>query len=135
MIEINYVAVLVAAVVAFVVGFVWYNPKVFGTMWMRLAKVNPDSAEAKKMMTQSIVMGFVTTAISAYVLAHFVAVWGAADFIDAVQLGFWVWLGFVATVLLGGVLWEKKPIAVYIINAGHYLVTLLIMGAILAIWT
>ena len=32
--EINFFAVLAAALSSFVVGFIWYNPKVFGTIWM-----------------------------------------------------------------------------------------------------
>jgi hypothetical protein len=33
--EINFIALLLAALVTLVVGFIWYNPKVFGTIWMR----------------------------------------------------------------------------------------------------
>ncbi len=38
---VNYLAVLVAAIVGMVVGFIWYSPKVFGKMWMKLSGVNP----------------------------------------------------------------------------------------------
>ena len=33
--EINFITFLAAAVVTLVIGFIWYNPKVFGTIWMR----------------------------------------------------------------------------------------------------
>ena len=33
--EINFIALLVAAIVTLIVGFIWYHPKVFGTIWMR----------------------------------------------------------------------------------------------------
>lgn len=39
----NFLAILVAAVATFPIGFIWYNPKVFGTIWMREAGVDPHS--------------------------------------------------------------------------------------------
>lgn len=50
------------------------------------------------------------------------------------QAGFWAWLGFVATIMLGMTLWEGKPFRLYLLNAGYQLLNLLVMGAILAAW-
>ncbi|WP_348798364.1 DUF1761 domain-containing protein [Flavobacterium adhaerens] len=33
--EMNWIAILVAALAPLVVGFIWYNPKIFGTIWMK----------------------------------------------------------------------------------------------------
>jgi len=41
---------LVAAIIPLIVGFIWYNPKVFGNFWMRAAGVNPDSAKGANMV-------------------------------------------------------------------------------------
>ena len=132
MIEVNYVAVLVAAVASFVVGFAWYHPAVFGAMWMKLSGVTPSMAEAgKKKMMQSMVLGFVGTLITAYVLAHFVTVWGAVDFIGALQLGFWVWLGFQMPISLGAVLWEQKPWNLFALNGAYWLVSTSVMAVII----
>lgn len=133
MIEINFGAVFVAAIAGFLVGFTWYHPNVFGTLWMRLAKVNPGSADAKKMMVQSIVLGFVVTAISAYVMAHFIAVWGAVNFLEAAQFGFWVWMGFQMPILIGSVLWEQKPWNLFFLNGAYWLVSMIVMSGIL-VW-
>jgi hypothetical protein len=132
MVEVNYIAVLVASIVSFVVGFVWYHPSVFGTMWMKLSNVSPAVADAgNKNMMQSMVMGFVGTVISAYVLSHFVAVWGASDFLGAVQLGFWVWLGFQMPMALGSVLWEQKSWNLFALNGAYWLVTSIVMASVL----
>jgi len=132
MVEVNYLTVLVAAVVSFVIGFGWYHPSVFGTMWMRWSGITPSSAEAgKKKMVQSMVLGFVGTLVSAYVLAHVVAVWGATDFMDAVQLGFWVWLGFQMPISLGSVLWEQKSWNLFALNGAYWLVTTIAMAKVL----
>ena len=133
-IEINYIEVLVAAVVAFVVGFVWYHPNVFGTMWMKMAKISPDtSGKGKQMMMQSAAIGFVGTLISAYVLAHFVAAWGAMSIMDAVQHGFWAWLGFQMPLTLGPVLWEQKPWNLFFLNGAYWLVSTIVISVIL-VW-
>lgn len=135
MIEVSYFAILVAAVIGFVVGFVWYHPSVFGTMWMRLAKVNPDmsGSAAKKMMMQSMALGFLATVVSAYVLAHFVSVWAAVDFMDALQLGFWTWLGFQMPILLGSVLWEMKSWNLFFLNSAYWLVVTIVIVEVL-VW-
>jgi hypothetical protein len=48
--------------------------------------------------------------------------------------GFWNWLGFIAPVTLGTVLWEGKPWKLWALTNGYYLFSLLIMGVILAFW-
>ena len=132
MVEVNYMAVLVATVVAFGVGFTWYHPSVFGTMWMRLSGITPAMAnEGKQNMMQSMVLGFVATLVSAYVLAHFVAVWDAVDFMGALQLGFWVWLGFQMPMVLGSVLWDRKPWALFALNGAYWLVSTVVMAVVL----
>lgn len=55
----------VAALVPMIVGFVWYNPKVFGTAWMKAADMNPEKAKGANM---GLVFGL------AYVLSLLVAV-------------------------------------------------------------
>jgi len=57
-----------------------------------------------------------------------------ANVFAALQVGFWLWLGFIATVMLGTILWEKRPFGLYVLNAGHYLIVLLIMSIILTLW-
>ena len=134
MIEVNYVAVLASAVAGFVVGFVWYHPKVFGTMWMKISNISPAAMEAgKKMMMQSMALGFVGTVITAYVLAHFVTVWGATDLMGAIQLGFWVWLGFQMPIQLGSVLWEQKSWNLFALNSAYWLVNTIVMAKVL-VW-
>ena len=50
------------------------------------------------------------------------------------QAGFWVWLGFIATTMIGIVLWEIKPVKLYLLIVAYYLISLLVMGSILALW-
>ena len=135
-VAVNFVAVIVAAVVSMAIGMAWYSPALFGKEWMKLSRISPQrirSAKAKG-MEKTYVIGFIVNLIMAYVLAHTVYYSGARTAMDGAFVGFFVWLGFIATVMLGMVLWEGKPVKLYVINAGHYLVSLLVMGAILAVW-
>lgn len=70
----------------------------------------------------------------AYVLAHFLRYLGAGGGRAAVEAAFWLWLGFIATVTLGGVLWEGKPWKLWIFNNGYQLISLAVMAVILVKW-
>ena len=134
---INYLAVLVAAVVSMVLGAVWYGP-LFGKKWSELmgwSSMTPEqTAEMKKSANKSYFWMFLSSLVMAYVTAWVVGVAGVSDFSGGLEVGFWLWLGFVATVSLGGVLWEKKPIKLWALNNGFNLLNLLVYGVILAGW-
>ena len=132
---VNYLAILISAVVSFVIGGLWYGP-IFGKMWIALMGfTQKDIDKAKqKGMSKSYLITFVASLIMAFVLAHFIIYTGASNFFEGFQVGFWVWLGFVATTQLGTVLWENKSWNLFILNIAYWLVNLLVMGAILAVW-
>ena len=136
LVDINLVAVLVAAVVGFGIGMLWYSPLLFSKMWMSLSGLTAkDMGKAKKKgMMQSMVLGFLSLLVMNYVLAHLVDYMQAKTAMEGMQAGFWLWLGFIATVMLGSVLWENKSWKLYLLNVAHYLVVLLASGAILAVW-
>ena len=133
-VDINYLAVLVAAIAAMAIGFLWYGP-LFGKEWKKLMGFTDKSMKEMKMTPmQAMIGGFITTLIMSYILAHFIDYAQSATFMDGAVAGTWIWLGFIATVQLGIVLWEGKPVKLYVINTLHYLVALIVMGGILAIW-
>lgn len=49
MIHINFLAVLVAALVPMIIGFIWYNPKVLGTAWMKAADISEEKMKGANM--------------------------------------------------------------------------------------
>lgn len=135
---INYLAVLVSAIGAFAVGALWYGP-LFGRSWRTLMNI-PDSSMTGGIagMWKTMLGGFIATLLMVYVLAMFmtsrVGFFGDTDIQEALMFGFWVWLGFIATVLLNSVLYEKRPIQLYLINAAHYFVAILVAALILALF-
>lgn len=131
---INYLAVLIAAIASMIVGFLWYGP-IFGKTWTAFMGMDPKKMtdEMKKGMMKGYLVAFIAALVMAYVLAHVIAYTLATSIMDAVFAAFWTWLGFIATVLIGIVLWEKRPVKLYLINASYYLVTLIVM-AIIIFW-
>ena len=134
-VDVNYIAVLVAAIVNMVLGFLWYGP-LFGKQWIQLMAFDKKKMEEakKKGMTKTYIVAFISTLLMSYILAHFVKYTQAATIAEGITAGVWLWLGFIATVQLSMVLWEGKPVKLYLINIAYYLVALSVMGAILSVW-
>lgn len=132
---INYLAVLVAAVAGMVVGFVWYHPAVFGKQWMKAMGKSESQlkkeAQGKPYLYPAM---FVSSLVMAYVLAHIVSYTQSITFLDGALAGFWAWLGFVVTTAFTDVLFENKSQPLFMLKIGFYLVTMVIMGGILALW-
>ena len=139
MIEINYLAVGVAGVVSFVLGGLWYGP-VFGKTWIGLSGMTPEQMlEAKKKsMLKSYILTFVGSLFMAGVLSQSIIY--AIGFLQksglsvGVSVAFCSWLGFIAPVTLGKVLWENKPWKFWLIDNGYYLISLLLMASIITFW-
>jgi len=68
------------------------------------------------------------------VLAVFLKYLQATTIPEGLQVAFWVWLGFTATVQLSPVLWEGKPIKSWVLNTAYSLVSLLTAAVILTAW-
>ncbi len=141
--NVNYLSVIVAAIVSFVIGWIWYGP-LFGKQWrayMNISKKDMAKSKDKNMakaqqqaMTKSIIGGFITQLIMAYILAALFVSLGILTVGTGLTLAFFIWLGFVATIGLGIVLWEQKPFGLYLINSLLWLVGLLAMAIVLTVW-
>ena len=130
MIQVNYLAVILAAVAAMVVGSLWYGP-LFGNAWMKLVGISKADINKKEMPKLYGIM-FIGALVEAYVLSHFIHYAGAYTLILGAKTGLWAWLGFVATTMVGNYMFAKRPMNLYYIDASYALVNLVIMGAIIA---
>ncbi len=133
-VSVNYLAVIVAAVASMIVGSIWYGP-LFGKTWMKLAGYTKK--DLKKMSLspkQARGFGFVVALVMAYVLSFFVDYVGATTIAAGAQLAFWIWLGFIATIQIGAVIWEGKSLKLFLLHTVSSLISLIVMAAILAVW-
>lgn len=138
LVPINWLAILACGVAAMAIGFVWYGP-LFGKEWMKLIGMTEKKMEAtKKDITTTYTTSFAVSLLMAYALAHFI--WftapGAVNVIIGVKTALWAWVGFVVTIAINNNLFApvKKPTNLITIESGYYLVILVAMGAIIAIW-
>ncbi|HEY6222535.1 MAG TPA: DUF1761 domain-containing protein [Gemmatimonadales bacterium] len=125
MVHVNYVAVLVAAVVVFVLGWLWYSPLLFFKPWMRLRGLDPEAAmKNAKMPVGKLVIEFARCLLLAYVIAGLVALLDIHSAFIAIHSGLFLWLGFPVVLLVGSVIWDNVPWKVAAIHAGDWLVKL-----------
>lgn len=127
-VTVNYTAIVAAAVASFVVGWLWYGP-LFGKTWMKLTGMKEMGK--KDDMMQSMVIMFVGTLITAWVLSAFLQLTGSMTLSAALPVALWVWLGFQAPEAAGVVLWEGKSWNLFFLNAAQKLVNLLAIAAVL----
>jgi hypothetical protein len=125
----NYIAIVLAALTNVIIGALWYSPALFGKTWQKeMGYKKKDMNKMKKKAGQGYFWMTISSLVMAYVLGHFLTMFKVATFSAAAQLAFWLWLGFIATVTLGGVLWEGRSCKLYCLNASYWLVSLCAMS-------
>ena len=129
---VNYLAVVVAAVIALVIGFVWYAPAVFGKRWM--SYLGTTQAELGNPGPLGIAVGVVASLVNAWVLAVLSTNLGGETLIDGVLLGVLAWLGFMATITAAQISFEKKPWGLWLLNNAHNVIVQIVMAAIVTVW-
>lgn len=139
MYSINYLAVIVVAIINMILGGLWYGP-FFGKEWSKMIGFTPEKMAAAKTkgMGTSYTLMFVGSLIMSYILAIFIGsaeahykIWSASY---GIHIALLLWVGFVLPLTISSVLWESKPWKLWFINIGYYFVGLIIMGAILGSW-
>ncbi len=137
MVEVNYWAVLLAAISSMVVGSIWYLPNVFGKSWAKLAGLKMDKKVSQGQMASMYVLTFIGSLITAYVLAHvsFIAnqFFKNSFFQDTLMTAFWLWLGFTAVRLMVHDLFEGRRKMLTVLNGIHELVTVMVMAFIIGL--
>ena len=134
--KIKYPAVIVATLVHFLLGGLWYSPLLFGNKFLQIIGWTPQQLEEMQRHSpaKELVIAFLTSLLLVYILAHFVQYTKATTAIAGMQTALWLWLGFIATTQLATVIFEQRPLGLYLINIGYQLVGCALAGAILAVW-
>jgi hypothetical protein len=127
--EINYSAIIASTIVYMIIGFIWYSKWVFGKIWMKLNK-EPKKTRMFLAHFGSIVSAFVISFVMSYFIRHL----HVHNFFYGALVGFSAWLGFVLTTNLAGALYAAKPVKLFLIDAGYFLIAFIVMGGILGAW-
>ena len=129
--QMNYLAVVVAALSNFIVGGLWYSKILFGNVWMQSNNFAEDDIKGANM---GLIYGktFVLMLIAAFVLAMFIG--PEATLGTGLLAGLFVGVGWVATSMGVNDLFERRSTAHFLVNSGYHVVSFMVMGAILGVW-
>ena len=129
--EVNYLAVLAAAVATFVLGGLWYSPALFGKAWQREAGVSDEKMKSANM---AMIFGltFVLSLIAAWVFALFLG--PRPPMALGLGAGFSAGLCWVAASFGISYLFERRSLKLWLINGGYHTLQFTIVGLILALW-
>lgn len=137
-IEVNLIAVLIAAILSMAVGFLWYG-QLFGKQWMKLKGYTQENLKKEqKQMGKYYGLSFLLSLLAAYVLSHVITL--SQNFFqqDLLTTGltsaFWMWLGFVFTVQTTNTIFGDKKWKLLVIDTGYQLASLLVIGIVLSLW-
>jgi hypothetical protein len=129
--DVNYLAVILGALAAQVLGFLWYG-KLFYKPWVAARAIDPSEGENPGPMIYLV--PFVCAVIIAYTLARLCDMVGADSVGDCIAIGAFAWVGFAGTVQLMQVNFSEskvnKPVA-FAIEGSYQLANFVIMGAII----
>lgn len=132
-VEVNFWAVVLAAVSSMAIGAFWYSNAAFAKPWIKFAKLDPKNVAAGN--PPALVVAFVSSLVMAYVLAHVTylshAFFGNSFMQDALTTAFWMWFGFQAFRTLMQDMFEGRRKKHTLITTGNALVTIMVMGLII----
>jgi hypothetical protein len=127
--DINYLAVLLGAIAAQPIGFLWYSPALFGGRWMELRGYTQEDVQDGGSIPY--VVGVVAALAVAYGLARLADMTGAFDVGECIALAAFCWVSFTAIAVATQVAFSRtQSVELFAIEAGYWLASFLTIGVI-----
>jgi hypothetical protein len=130
-VALNHLAIVTAAITAFVIGGAWYGP-LFGKAWMEENRLTPEVVAAGN-PAKIYGLSFIFTLVMAYNLGFFLGDPSLGTRMTTFY-GFATGFGWIAMALFVVGLFERRSMKLMLINGGYMTVTLTIMGLIIGAW-
>ncbi len=127
--DLNYWAIIVAAVVVFILSGIWYT--VFGR---QLAELHPAYADPGPPSAPDFIVEVARNLVLATVVAALSDLIGVDGWTESALLGLVLWIGFPVILLAGSVYHEKVPSRLALIHAGDWLLKLILIAIIVGVW-
>lgn len=131
--DINWLAILVGSIGYFMLGAIWYS-FLFKDQWIRYSGVNMDDPKLKEGVAATMISSFVMMFITSIGLAVFTEYLGLTGWMYGVKLGLLTGICFASTSMAINMLYEKKPIQLFFINAGYQVLGIIIAAVIICSW-
>jgi hypothetical protein len=127
-VTVDYVAVIAAAVVSFVLGIFWYAPPLLGKYWIEESK---QGNSAKAGVARTLGSAIVSSLLIAFVLEVILTGLKLTDWTSAIELAALAWVGFYFTKEFASMMSGDRPVKVFASIALHDAIMLLLMVAVL----
>ena len=129
--DLNWLAILVAAVAWFAFSAIWYSVPPLSNAWMKAAKVTPGDGPPLVTLLVPTFIGYLITTIVIALLARAV---GATDLADGLVLGIVLGVGFGVVSALVVQIYEQKGGSYWLINGINAIITYSIVAVIVTVW-
>ena len=129
---VNYWAVLVAAVILWLLGALWYSPVLFGKHWAAI--IGRPMGEKPKGVVWGMIASFIGDLFLAFVFAHIILWRHTVSTFDGIHIAILMWVGFVAAPLYPQSIYEGRPVKYFLINSVYWLAGFVIIGILLTRW-
>ena len=133
---INYLAILIAAVIGWLAGAVWYG--LLGKAWVAAQGRTMEEFKAQQAAMIGkfsgqipFILALLANLVMAWVLAGMVGHLGTVTIRSAVISALFAWLGFIVTTMLVNNAFTGRRYVLTAIDAGHWLVVLVLMGVVI----
>jgi hypothetical protein len=128
--DLNWWAILVATLVAFVLGGLWYGP-LFGKAWLRAVGKTEDELEPS---ATPFIVSFFAALLTSIVLAALIQTMSIATIAGGLMLGAIAGVGFIAAAMASDTAFCGWGLPLFLIQSGYRVLYSIIMGGILAAW-
>jgi len=130
---VNYLAVLVAAIVGFAPGALWYSQAMFGKSWQQLTGVTDEAG--KEMGFKPMAVTFIGMLMLSYGIARIMSIANVSGLWWGAMLGLLVWLLFLAPLMLSQTLYQNQPVKLWWIDVSYRFIATMLTGVVLGVWS
>jgi hypothetical protein len=129
--NISILAIIIAAVANGVIGALWYSPLLFGKRWISLMGKNKEDFD-KSGANLGYFLTMVAAFITAFTLTLLISMLDVITIANGAFVGFLAGLGIAAMREMSPTFFEGRKIQLYIISGAYHVVSLTVMGIIIA---
>ena len=127
---INIWAIVVGIIIYIALGMLWYSPVLFGDVWMKMLNFKKEEL---KMSPLHIFCTFIGAIFGTFFIAFIFELIADYTFLKGLGLGALL-AGIIFTTSSSQVLYSKKPLKLFFIDAGYHAAGILLISILLGIW-
>ncbi len=131
--SVNWIAIIVAVIASMALGFGWYM--LLAKQWMAaLGKTREQIAGSGNQAAPFIIAALMQLVMAYFLAVLTFAVMGSVSIGNALQMAFWLWLGFVITSMITNHRYQGSTWSLTIIDGGYMLGVLLVQAVVIGLF-